>query len=167
MTVRARPEEEDLVLNDTLVTLEGWLGSPVTLRQAGASSVASFRLATTPRRFNPATNQWNDDQTQWFTINAWRALGENCAISLSSGDPVVVVGKLRTTRWTNAEGAEVTGWEVDAAAVGHDLNRGTSTFVRTQRAAPVPGPDFAAAVDAAEQKGADWMTGGGGQGRAA
>lgn len=155
------------MLNDTLVTLEGWLGSPVTLRQAGGSVVANFRLATTPRRFNPATNQWHDDQTQWFTVNAWRALGENCAASLHRSDPVVVVGKLRTTRWTNAEGVEMTGWEVDAAAVGHDLNRGTSTFTRNQRTATGAVATDVAAADVAAQKSSDWMSGSSGQERAA
>jgi single-strand DNA-binding protein len=126
------------VLNDTLVTLEGWLGSQVSVRQAGAASVASFRLAATPRRFNPATGQWADDRTQWFTVNAWRALGEGCAASLRRGDPVVVVGRLRTTSWTSAEGVEMTGLEVDAQAVGHDLNRGSTVFTRAARAAGGP-----------------------------
>lgn len=137
------------MLNDTLVTLEGWLGSSVAVRRAGAASVASFRLAATPRRFSPATGQWTDDRTQWFTVNAWRALGEGCAASLRSGDPVVVVGRLRTTTWTNAEGVEMTGLEVDAHAVGHDLNRGTSTFTRSPRtgAAPPPADREAAAPD--------------------
>lgn len=125
------------MLNDTLVTLEGWLGSPVSVRRAGAASVASFRLAATPRRFHPGTGRWSDDRTQWFTVNAWRALGEGCAASLHRGDPVVVVGRLRTTAWTTPEGVEVTGLEVDAQAVGHDLNRGTSTFTRSARAAEV------------------------------
>ena len=128
------------MLNDTLVTLEGWLGSSVSVRRAGAATVASFRLAATPRRFNPATGQWADDRTQWFTVNAWRSLGEGCAASLSSGDPVVVVGRLRTTAWTTTEGVEMTGLEVDAHAVGHDLNRGTSTFTRNPRSGVAPPP---------------------------
>jgi hypothetical protein len=32
--------------------------------------------------------------------------------------------------WTNKSGVEVTSFEVDAAFVGHDLNRGTSAFTR-------------------------------------
>ncbi len=37
-------------MNDTLITLQGWLGSDVSLRQAGGTTVASFRVACTPRR---------------------------------------------------------------------------------------------------------------------
>ena len=61
-------------------------------------------------------------------MNAWRALAENCDRSLRRGDPVVVHGKLSAHVWTNKAGLEVTTFEVEAAFVGHDLNRGTSAF---------------------------------------
>lgn len=126
------------MLNETVVTVQGWLGNNVTLRRAGNGQVASFRLAATPRRFNPQTGEWSDDTTQWFTVNAWRALGEHCAASLRRSDPVVVVGRLRAQSWTNSAGVEMTSYEIDAQSVGHDLNRGSSTFTRAQRAAPAP-----------------------------
>lgn len=127
-------------MNETHVTITGWLGNDVTTRAAGESTVASFRLAATPRRFNRRTEEWFDADTQWFTVNAWRALGTNCADSLRRGDPVVVHGRLSASRWVNAAGVEMTGFEVEAAFVGHDLNRGTSRFARTPRtdSAPVP-----------------------------
>ena len=65
-----------------------------------------------------------------YSVNAWRALGENCERSLRRGDPVVVHGKLSAHVWINKAGVEVTTFEVDAAFVGHDLNRGTSAFQR-------------------------------------
>lgn len=124
------------MLNETTVTVQGWIGGPVSLRRAGNAPVASFRLAATPRRYHATTGEWSDDTTQWFTVNAWRALGEHCATSLRRSDPVVVVGRLRASTWVNAAGVEVTSFEIDAQSVGHDLNRGTSQFTRTQRAAP-------------------------------
>lgn len=123
------------MLNETTVTVQGWIGGPVSLRRAGNAPVASFRLAATPRRYHPATGEWSDDTTQWFTVNAWRALGEHCAHSLRRSDPVVVVGRLRASTWVNAAGVEVTSFEIDAQSVGHDLNRGTSLFTRAQRPA--------------------------------
>lgn len=124
-------------MNETQVTLTGWLGNDVTSRPAGDAQVASFRLACTPRRFNRRTEEWSDADTQWYTVNAWRALGDNCAASLRRGDPVVVHGKLSAQRWTNSANIEVTTFEVEAAFVGHDLNRGTSSFVKTPRAPDV------------------------------
>lgn len=120
-------------MNETLVTLQGWLGTDVTLRQAGETPVASFRVACTPRRYQKKTDQWVDGTTQWFSVNAWRALAEHCERSLRRGDPVVVHGRLNAQLWSNSAGMEVTSYDVEAVVVGHDLNRGTSTFVRPPR----------------------------------
>ena len=75
--------------NETIVTLQGRIGTDVVLRQAGGAAVANFRLACTPRRFHRQTGEWSDGPTQWYTVNAWRALGEHCQASLRRGDPVV------------------------------------------------------------------------------
>ncbi len=120
-------------MNESLITLQGWLGSDVTLRRAGDVPVASFRLACTPRRFNRRTENWSDGTTQWYTVNIWRQLAENAAASLRRGDPVVVHGRLDVKLWVNADGVEVTGFEIDAVHLGHDLARGTSQFTRTPR----------------------------------
>jgi single-strand DNA-binding protein len=125
-------------MNETLVTLQGWLGGEVTTRQAGDSVVANFRVATTPRRYQKKSDTWVDGATQWYTVNAWRALAENCGRSLRRGDPVVVHGKLNAQVWTNSAGIEVASFEVEASFVGHDLNRGTSEFSRNVRALTEP-----------------------------
>ena len=121
------------MLNETMVTLQGYVGGPVKLRQAGESLVASFRVACTPRRYNRRTQEWFDADTQWYTVNAWRGLGDHCSRSLNSGDPVVVHGKLSARTFVNATQVEVTTFEVDAMFVGHDLNRGTSSFTKPAR----------------------------------
>lgn len=123
-------------MNDTLVTLQGYVGGAVKLRPAGEAVVASFRLGCTPRHYHRGTETWVDDQTQWFTVSAWRWLGENCAASLQRGDAVVVHGRMRLSTWADGNGVEQQTWEIVATSVGHDLTRGTSTFVRTPRAAP-------------------------------
>jgi single-strand DNA-binding protein len=152
-------------MNETLVTLQGWLGTDVTLRQAGESPVASFRVACTPRRYQKKTDSWVDGATQWFSVNAWRTLAEHCDRSLRRGDPVVVHGRLNAQVWSNSAGMEVTSYDVEAVVVGHDLNRGTSTFVRPPR--PLgedavrgavgdagPGDDDGNGVDGEEELGA-------------
>jgi single-strand DNA-binding protein len=126
-------------MNESLITLQGWLGSDVTVRRAGEVPVASFRLACTPRRFNRRTETWSDGVTQWYTVNAWRGLAENCAGSLRRGDPVVVHGRLDVRTWISGEKVEMSGFEVDATHVGHDLSRGTSQFTRAPRPDQSPG----------------------------
>ena len=121
-------------MNDTIVTLHGHVGGEVRLRQAGDAQVASFRVASTPRRYQRKTDTWVDAETQWYTVSAWRGLADNVAASLSVGDPVVVHGRLSMQTWTNGAGIEVSSCEIEAMLVGHDLTRGTSRFTRAVRA---------------------------------
>jgi single-strand DNA-binding protein len=120
-------------MNETTITLTGWLGGDVNRREANGVPVASFRVASTPRRFNRRTEEWVNGDTQWYSVTAWRQLAENCAASLRRGDPVVIHGRLSAETWTNKAGIEVTSMDVEATFVGHDLSRGVSTFTRNQR----------------------------------
>ena len=144
--------------NDTVVTLQGWLGGEVTLRRAGESPVASFRVGCTPRRFQRRSETWVDEETQWYTVNAWRALGEHCAASLHAGDPVVVHGRLSARTYVSRSDVEVTAQEVEATFVGHDLTRGTTTFIRAAPRASSQVPSQEAVQEAVQgpaQEGAD------------
>jgi single-strand DNA-binding protein len=125
-------------MNDPTVTFQGWLGGEVRLRSAAGVPVASFRVASTPRRFHRATNTWSDGPTQWFTVTVWRGLAEHCADSLRRGDPVVVHGRLSQSTWVNSDNVECSTLEVEAAFVGHDLNRGRTRFTKTTREPTVP-----------------------------
>ena len=120
-------------MNDSTITVRGWIGADVVQRDAGGVPVASFRLACTPRKFNRRTESWSDGETQWYTVSCWRGLAENCATSLRRGDPVVVHGRLEVRPYVNSNDVEVTSFEIDAVHVGHDLSRGTSVFTRTPR----------------------------------
>ncbi|GAA1790723.1 single-stranded DNA-binding protein [Nocardioides hankookensis] len=120
-------------MSDSTITVRGWLGGDVSLREAGGVPVASFRLACSPRKYNRRTDTWSEGLTQWYSVTAWRALAENCAGSLHRGDPVVVHGRLETRTYVNGNDVEVLSFEIDAIHVGHDLSRGTSAFTKTQR----------------------------------
>ncbi|MGN6251141.1 MAG: single-stranded DNA-binding protein [Marmoricola sp.] len=128
-------------MNDTLVTLSGYLGSDVTVRDAGNGvPVAGFRVATTPRRFSRKDDAWVDGDTQWYSVSAWRQLAENCAQSLRRGDPVVLHGRLTAEVWQNKAGIEVSSMAIELVWVGHDLSRGTSRFVKLTRSGEAPQP---------------------------
>lgn len=130
-------------MNDTQITLTGWLGTGVSLRQAGGVDVAGFRLATTPRRYDRKAEQWVDGDTQWYSVSVWRQLAVNCAASLRLGDPVVLHGRLTTRPWTTNTGKDVVSLEVEATFVGHDLTMGLSRFARNPKlddAAPTLDP---------------------------
>ena len=105
-------------------------------RRAGRHLPAGLHAAAV----QPQDREWSDGHTQWYTVNAWRGLAENCAASLRRGDPVVVHGRLKRT-YVNGNDVEVLSFEIDAIHVGHDLSRGTSAFTRSARepAEPVGG----------------------------
>jgi single-strand DNA-binding protein len=73
-----------------------------------------------------------DGDPNYLTVTCWGALAENVESSIKKGDPVVVSGKLKIRQWQDGEKSG-TAVEVEAAAVGADLARGTSTFKRVNK----------------------------------
>ena len=92
--------------------------------------ITSFRLASSNRRFDRASMEWVDGETNWFTITTYRTLAVNTATSIGKGDRVIVSGALRVRDWDNGTNAG-TSIEIEASSIGHDLSWGTSTFTRT------------------------------------
>lgn len=126
-------------MNDTYITLTGWVGSDVSLREvAGGQPVANFRVATTSRKFR--NNQWEDGATTWYSIRAWRRLADNVQGSIKRGDPVVVHGRLEADVWTKDDGTTNTQLVITATSVGHDLSRGTAVFTKPARPEAVQTP---------------------------
>jgi len=117
---------------DTPLTVVGnVLVAPKTRRTAETNQLAaSFRVASTSRRFNRDTDTWVDGQSLRVRVTCWRRLAEGVAASLHVGDPVIVTGRLYTRDWVDEAGNHRVLYEMDANAVGHDLARGTSKFLR-------------------------------------
>lgn len=92
--------------------------------------ITSFRLASSQRRFDRNQNKWIDGETNWFTVTSFRQLAVNSSMSVSKGDRIAVMGKLRVRDWDNGERAG-TSVEIEADSIGHDLAWGNSTFTRT------------------------------------
>jgi len=110
---------------DTHVTMTGNLTDDPELKfTPNGSTVANFRLAVTPRVRDGEA--WRDGETSFFRVNAWRDLGENTADSLSKGDRVVVIGRLRSRSWETPEGERRTVVEVEADEVAPSLRWATA-----------------------------------------
>ncbi|GAA1971891.1 hypothetical protein GCM10009798_36160 [Nocardioides panacihumi] len=132
-------------MNDTNITVQGFVGGTVSLKKAGDTEVATFRLGCTPRYFNRRTGEWVDAETQWYTVNAWRGMARNVAGSLVKGDAVSVVGRLNVSTWAAQDGSERLTLEIEATTVGHDLRHGTSRLARNEK----PQREEAVAAEAA------------------
>ena len=120
-------------MNDIITTVIGNAVTDVSLRVTSTgTSVASFRIASNSRRFDKSTNSWIDQEPSYLSITAWSQLAENVALSVHKGQGLVVTGKLKVRQWQDADKSG-TNVEIDATAIGHDLNRGTSEFTKVKR----------------------------------
>ena len=106
--------------------------------------ITSFRLAASLRKFDRTLNRWVEAETNWFTITSFRQLAVNSSMSISKGDRILVMGRLRVRDWDNGERAG-TSVEIEAESIGHDLVWGSTTYTRTvktqesdQEVAPAP-----------------------------
>jgi single-strand DNA-binding protein len=119
-------------MNEAFVTFQGWVGNEVVHRDTGQGSVANFRVGSTPR-IRKRSGDWVDGPTSWFSVACWRALADHVRDSVRKGDPVIVHGRLRTDVWRREDGQSSVTHVVEATYVGHDLTRGTTTFVKAAR----------------------------------
>ncbi|WP_159499977.1 single-stranded DNA-binding protein [Microbacterium sp. 18062] len=114
-------------MNESITVVGNVASVPERRELPNGGAVTSFRLASTERRFDRNTSTWTDGRTNYFTVNAFRGLGENAHRSLHKGERVVVAGRFRLREWETDAKKGVTA-EIEADAVGHDLLWGTSVF---------------------------------------
>jgi single-strand DNA-binding protein len=120
-------------MNDIITTVVGNAVTDVSLRTTtSGASVASFRLASNSRCFDKTSKSWVEQEPSYLSITAWSQLAENVALSVHKGQPIVVTGKLKVRQWQDGEKSG-TAVGIDAQAIGHDLNRGTSDFTKVKR----------------------------------
>ncbi|RAV31272.1 single-stranded DNA-binding protein [Corynebacterium heidelbergense] len=119
---------------ETPITVVGNLVADPELRytQSGAA-VASFRVASTPRRYDQQSGQWVDAEALFLSCNVWRQAAENVANSLNKGDRIVVTGKLRQRSYETREGEKRTQFEVEVDEVGPSLKYATAQVSKTPR----------------------------------
>ena len=76
-------------------------------------TVCPFTIAVN-RRF---AQQGGEKATDFFRINAWRQLGENCAKYLAKGRKVAVIGELQARTYEGKDGATRMSLDVSADEV--------------------------------------------------
>jgi single-strand DNA-binding protein len=122
---------------DTLTTIMGNATDEPRLRRTGnGHPVASFRIASTPRRYDAQRGEWVNRPTLYITVSCWRALAQNVAASVYQGQPVIVTGRLQMHEYAKNE-VTYRSYEIEAISVGHDLTRGTTVFTKAERG-PLP-----------------------------
>jgi single-strand DNA-binding protein len=114
---------------NNLVLIGNLVDAPEVKVTPSGSARARFRVASTERRRDAATDTWTDGPSVFVQVTCWRRLAENVANSLSKGDRVIVCGRLR--QWVaEKDGVRRTVHEIEADAVGPDLQRGMASIAR-------------------------------------
>jgi single-strand DNA-binding protein len=130
------------------IMLIGNVGTDPEMRfTANGNPVTSFRVATS-RSYTTSEGE-RRQETEWFTIVAWKKQAESCNQFLTKGQRVYVEGSLRTRSWEGRDGQKRVTAEVIANRV---------LFLDRQAVAPLPGEEISAEapveapVEAAEEE---------------
>ena len=134
-------------MNATEITVIGNVVNSPARNRTQNGSVTNFRVAATERRFDSAKQEWGDGSTFFVDVECWGELGGNVAHSISKGDPVVVVGAIRTHEWDSDQGRRSRP-QIRAEAVAPNLARGIADFRKTPRAAASESQETEASADA-------------------
>lgn len=84
------------------------------------TATASFSVASTPRKFDKASNEWTDGETTFLRVTCWRQNAEGAADVLRKGDAVIVSGTLKQRSYEK-DGEKKTVFEVDANEIGKSV----------------------------------------------
>jgi single-strand DNA-binding protein len=130
------------------IMLIGNVGTDPEMRfTPSGNPVTSFRVATS--RVYTTSEGERRQETEWFTVVAWKKQAESCNQFLSKGQRVYVEGSLRTRSWEGRDGQKRVTVEVIANRV---------LFLDRQAVAPLPGEEapveatVEVAVEASEEE---------------
>jgi single-strand DNA-binding protein len=119
---------------ETIITVVGNLTSDPELRfTPSGAAVANFTVASTPRHFDKNSQEWVDDEALFLRCSIWRQAAEHCAESLTKGQRVVVVGRLKQRSFDTKEGEKRTVIELEADEVAPSLRYATAKVTKAAR----------------------------------
>ena len=116
---------------ETIITVVGNLTADPELRytQTGLA-VANFTIASTPRTFDRAANDWKDGEALFLRASCWREFAEHVAGSLTKGSRVVATGRLKQRSYETKEGEKRTAIELEIDEIGPSLRYATAQVTR-------------------------------------
>ena len=117
---------------ETIITVVGNLTADPELRYTqNGLAVANFTIASTPRNFDRASNEWKDGEALFLRASVWREFAENVASTLTKGSRVIVTGRLKQRSYETKEGEKRTSIELEVDEIGPSLRYATAQITRT------------------------------------
>lgn len=95
----------------TIITMSvtGFVGSDVTIREAGGQQVASFSVAVNRKNSN------GEQQTLWIRVNCWNKLGDVAKEYVHKGSLVQVTADwMRPSAWVDQSGNAQASIDINA-----------------------------------------------------
>ena len=116
---------------ETIITVVGNLTSDPELRYTqNGLAVANFTIASTPRTFDRAKNEWIDGEALFLRASVWREFAEHVAGSLTKGSRVIATGRLKQRSYETKEGEKRTSIELEVDEIGPSLRYATAQVTR-------------------------------------
>jgi single-strand DNA-binding protein len=116
---------------ETIITVVGNLtGDPELRYTQNGLAVANFTIASTPRNFDRATNDWKDGDALFMRASVWREFAEHVAGSLTKGSRVIATGRLKQRSYETKEGEKRTSIELEVDEIGPSLRYATAQVTR-------------------------------------
>ena len=120
--------------NETVVTVVGNLTEDPELRYTPSGApIASFTIASTPRSFDRARNEWKDGEPLFLRCSLWRQAAENAADGLSRGTRVIAQGRLQQRSFETAHGEKRTVMELQVDEIGPSVRYASVKVTRMTR----------------------------------
>jgi single-strand DNA-binding protein len=118
---------------ETIITVVGNLTSDPELRYtSNGLAVANFTIASTPKVFDRAANEWKDGDALFLRASVWREYAEHVAGSLTKGGRVIATGRLKQRSYETKEGEKRTSMELEVDEIGPALRYATASLTRAQ-----------------------------------
>ncbi len=116
---------------ETVITVVGNLTSDPELRYTqNGLAVANFTIASTPRNFDRASNDWKDGEALFLRASVWHEFAEHVAGSLTKGSRVIATGRLKQRSYETKEGEKRTSIELEVDEIGPSLRYATAQVTR-------------------------------------
>jgi single-strand DNA-binding protein len=116
---------------ETIITIVGNLTADPELRWTqNGLAVANFTIASTPKTFDKASNEWKDGDALFLRASVWREFAEHVAGSLTKGSRVIAQGRLRQRSYQDREGQQRTSIELEVDEIGPSLRYATAQITR-------------------------------------
>jgi len=124
---------------ETILTVVGNLTADPELRYTSTGlAVANMTIASTPRTFDRASNEWKDGEALFLRASCWREFAEHVAGTLTKGSRVIAQGRLRQRSYETKEGEKRTSMELEVDEIGPSLRYATAQITRAPRDGSAP-----------------------------